>query len=237
MNAVRVFDPEPWDGKDLQWQDKRFVKDRVISFLSHSVGLRQCNERTSVQSRQRARPLKPCSSCQTRTQWRRDAYRGHEGCAGRKHGQHLRDVPLQGFLRRTVPEHSEMDRGDEDLRAEQGQEPSKTVFLLYDMPEMREKYGKNYVAILAQSIACPKKPCWPVEVSSCLVPDGKRASASQTNSVPVFCYTPPCLNRSVRPLVQVSRPASLRLPTAGLGAVAVRARIRRRHGQYTRQSC
>ena len=27
------FDPEPWDGQELHWQDKRFVKDRVTSFL------------------------------------------------------------------------------------------------------------------------------------------------------------------------------------------------------------
>ena len=27
------FDPAPWDGKELRWQDKRFVKDRVTSFL------------------------------------------------------------------------------------------------------------------------------------------------------------------------------------------------------------
>ncbi len=27
------FDPEPWDGKELLWRDKRFVKDHVISFL------------------------------------------------------------------------------------------------------------------------------------------------------------------------------------------------------------
>ncbi len=27
------FDPEPWDGKELKWAGKRFVKDRVRSFL------------------------------------------------------------------------------------------------------------------------------------------------------------------------------------------------------------
>ena len=27
------FDPAPWDEKELRWQDKRFVKDRVRSFL------------------------------------------------------------------------------------------------------------------------------------------------------------------------------------------------------------
>jgi len=27
------FNPEPWDGKELCWKDKKFVKDRVRSFL------------------------------------------------------------------------------------------------------------------------------------------------------------------------------------------------------------
>lgn len=27
------FDPEPWDGRELHWQDKRFVKDRVTSIF------------------------------------------------------------------------------------------------------------------------------------------------------------------------------------------------------------
>ena len=27
------FDPEPWDDKELHWQDKLFVKDHVVSFL------------------------------------------------------------------------------------------------------------------------------------------------------------------------------------------------------------
>jgi hypothetical protein len=31
--CCRRFDPEPWDGKELQWHDKRFVKDRVTGFL------------------------------------------------------------------------------------------------------------------------------------------------------------------------------------------------------------
>lgn len=27
------FDPEPWDEKELKWENRRFVKDRVRSFL------------------------------------------------------------------------------------------------------------------------------------------------------------------------------------------------------------
>lgn len=27
------FDPAPWDEKEISWQDKRFVKDRVTSIL------------------------------------------------------------------------------------------------------------------------------------------------------------------------------------------------------------
>ena len=27
------FDPKPWDGATLTWEGKRFVKDRVVSFL------------------------------------------------------------------------------------------------------------------------------------------------------------------------------------------------------------
>jgi hypothetical protein len=27
------FDPAAWDGKEIRWQEKRFVKDRVTSFL------------------------------------------------------------------------------------------------------------------------------------------------------------------------------------------------------------
>lgn len=27
------FDPTPWDGVEVRWEDKRFVKDRVRSFL------------------------------------------------------------------------------------------------------------------------------------------------------------------------------------------------------------
>ncbi|MBP7275970.1 MAG: hypothetical protein KBA51_07185 [Kiritimatiellae bacterium] len=27
------FDPAPWDEKEVRWQEKRFVKDRVTSFL------------------------------------------------------------------------------------------------------------------------------------------------------------------------------------------------------------
>lgn len=27
------FDPGPWENKEIVWQDKLFVKDRVVSFL------------------------------------------------------------------------------------------------------------------------------------------------------------------------------------------------------------
>lgn len=31
--CCRKFDPEPWDEKQITWEGKRFVKDRVTSFL------------------------------------------------------------------------------------------------------------------------------------------------------------------------------------------------------------
>lgn len=38
------FNPEPWEEKEISWQDSLFIKDHVRSFFAHPFGLRESND-------------------------------------------------------------------------------------------------------------------------------------------------------------------------------------------------
>ena len=33
LECCPKFNPEPWDGKTLEWKDKLFIKDKVFTFF------------------------------------------------------------------------------------------------------------------------------------------------------------------------------------------------------------
>lgn len=145
------FDPEPWDGKEIVWQDKRFVKDHVTSFLHIPLNFGAVMKRTlSALEAADARPQAPVILSDELSLWGSDVYI-----------EATRDVPgakmatLSGTFLAKVFEgpYRNMRTWIEEMKAfvqSRGKTLRRLYFFYTTCPKCAKKYGKNYVAILAQ---------------------------------------------------------------------------------------
>ena len=145
------FDPKPWDEVPLTWEGKRFVKDRVTSFLHiplnfGTVMKRNVEEIEAVD----ASPENMVVLSDENSLWGADVYI-----------EVNKDVPgasmttISGTFLSKVFEgpFRNMRKWIEAMKAfVQGKEKSlqKMYFFYTTCPECAKKYGENYVAILAQ---------------------------------------------------------------------------------------
>lgn len=145
------FDPEPWDGKELRWQDKRFVKDRVTSFLHIPLNF------GSVMKRNRALIEAAGAAPETRvvlsdenSLWGADVY-----IEVTKDIPHATMAGISGAFLCKVFEgpYRNMRQWIEEMKAfvaGKGKNIQQLYFFYTTCPQCAKKYGKNYVAILAQ---------------------------------------------------------------------------------------
>ena len=145
------YDPAPWDGKEIRWQDKRFVKDRVTSFLHIPLNF------GAVMKRNMSR-IEAAGSASERnvilsdenSLWGADVY---IEVAKDVPGVNMATIscsflckvfegPYQN-VRKWVTEMNAFVRG-------KGKEIRKLYFFYTTCPKCAKKYGKNYVAILAE---------------------------------------------------------------------------------------
>jgi hypothetical protein len=145
------FDPEPWDGKELIWTGKRFVRDRVRSFLHVPLdfGAVMARNVSAIQAAG-AHPANMIVLSDENSPWGADVYI-----------EATRDVPgaamavLSGtFLCRVFEgPYRNVRRWVTEMKAfvaGRGKELRKLYIFYTTCPKCARKYGKNYVAILAQ---------------------------------------------------------------------------------------
>jgi hypothetical protein len=157
MNAVTRdeccprFDPAPWDGKEIRWQDRRFVKDRVASFLHIPLNFGAVMKRnmSRIEAAGAATGTNVILSDEN-SPWGADVYievaRDIPGARmASVSGTFLCKVfegPYRN-MRQWIAEMKDFVRGRE-------REIKKLYFFYTTCPRCARKYGKNYVAILAQ---------------------------------------------------------------------------------------
>jgi hypothetical protein len=145
------FDPAPWDEKEHVWEEKRFVKDRVRSFLHiplnfGAVMKRNCDLIEAAD----AKPEEMMVLSDENSLWGADVYIHVSG-----------DVPgaetvtLSGTFLSKVFEgpYSQMRKWIEEMKAfvtNRGKDLRKLFFFYTTCPKCAKKYGKNYVVVLAQ---------------------------------------------------------------------------------------
>lgn len=145
------FDPEPWDGKEIRWQEKRFVKDRVTSFLHMPLNFGTVMKRnlTKIVAAGAASESNVILSDEN-SLWGADVFI-----------EVAKDIPgatmasLSGtFLCRVFEgPYWKMREWVAEMDAfvgAQGKAVQKMYFFYTTCPKCAKKYGKNYVAILAQ---------------------------------------------------------------------------------------
>lgn len=146
------FDPAPWDGKEIRWQDKRFVKDRVTGFLHFPLNF------SAVMKRNMSR-IEAAGACSDANMvladenslWGADVYI-----------EVARDIPganmgsISGTFLCKVFEgpYQNMRKWIVEMKGfvqSKGKDIHKLYFYYTTCPKCAKKYGKNYVVILAQT--------------------------------------------------------------------------------------
>ncbi len=145
------FDPKPWDGATHTWEGKRCVKDRVVSFLHIPLNYGSVMTRTlAAIEAAGAAPANRLIITDENSLWGADVYI-----------EVSRDVPgatmatISGSFLSKVFEgpFSNMRTWIGDMKAfvqGKGKDLRKMYFFYTTCPKCAKKYGKNYVAILAQ---------------------------------------------------------------------------------------
>jgi hypothetical protein len=145
------FDPVPWDEKELRWQDRRFVKDRVTSFLHIPLNFGAVMKRNM--SRIEAAGAASAHNvvlADENSLWGADVYI-----------EVAKDVPganmtcISGTFLCKVFEGPYRNMRNwiaatKDFVRSKGKEIRKLYFYYTTCPKCAKKHGKNYVAILAQ---------------------------------------------------------------------------------------
>lgn len=145
------FDPKPWDGKVIKWKNKKFIKDKVFTFLYMPVNfgsvITKLNQK--VEAVKAKVPDWLCLSDHT-SKWNMDFYLAvDQEIAG------ANNVTMSGEFLTKVYEGPFSDTGKwcndfKTYAAEKGKTVKKWYMWYTTCPKCAQKYGKNYVVIVGE---------------------------------------------------------------------------------------
>ncbi|MBN2518671.1 MAG: hypothetical protein JXB14_07510 [Candidatus Altiarchaeota archaeon] len=144
------FDPKPWDGKTLEWRDKRFVKDKVRTFFYMPLNFGGVIKRLNAKVEKAGAKTPDCLCLSDHTsKWNMNVY-----LAVDKEIPDTENVTLSGKFLSKVYEGPYKDTGKwcKDFEAyakEKGFEIKKWYMWYTTCPKCAKVYGKNYVVIVA----------------------------------------------------------------------------------------
>nr|ABY56074.1 hypothetical protein [uncultured bacterium pFosPlaG] len=145
------FDPAPWDEKELTWEHRRFVKDRVISFFHIPLNFGSVMKRNvgAIEAAD-AKPETMVVLSDENSFWGADVYI-----------EVTKDIPganmatISGTFLSKVFEgpYRNMRKWIEEMKTfvqSKDKHLEKLYFFYTTCPRCAKKFGKNYVAILAK---------------------------------------------------------------------------------------
>lgn len=147
------FDPTPWDGKFLEWHDKKFIKDKVFTlfFMPMNFGsvMKRMQEKVANANTKMTDYL--CLSDHT-SKWNMEVL-----LAVDKEIPEAENTALSGKFLSKVYEGNFKDTGiwcKDFIKHAKGKGLTvKKMYMWYTTcPKCAKKYGKNYTVIIAQVI-------------------------------------------------------------------------------------
>jgi hypothetical protein len=145
------FDPAPWDGKLLEWNNKMFIRDRVFTFFYMPMNFGAVIKKLIGKTEKAAAKIPDwlCLSDHT-SKWNMDLY-----LAVDKEIPDANNVAVSGKFLCKVYEGPYKDTGKwcekfKDYAQSQGFQIKKNYMWYTTCPKCAKKYGKNYVAIIAK---------------------------------------------------------------------------------------
>src|SRR3989339_11577 len=145
------FDPVLWDNKTFEWDNKKFIKDKVFTLFYVPINFGSAMKR-SVKKIEGAgaKMLEGMTLSEHTSKWNMDLY-----LAVDKEVSGAENIMLSGKFFSKVYEGNFKDTGIwmkdfENYAKEKGMEVKKMYMWYTTCPKCAKKYGKNYVAIVAQ---------------------------------------------------------------------------------------
>ncbi|PKM87008.1 hypothetical protein CVU83_03510 [Candidatus Falkowbacteria bacterium HGW-Falkowbacteria-2] len=145
------FDPTPWDGKEIVWEGKRFLKDKVCCFLYVPLNFGGAMTRLmkKVEKVGAQVPDNVCLSDQV-SKWKMNLL-----LAVDKEVEGAESEIISGRFLSKVYEGNFRDVGKWMADAKTSAEANKNTVIKQYMwyttcPKCAKKYGKNYVVIFSQ---------------------------------------------------------------------------------------
>ena len=145
------FDPQPWDEREITWQDKKFVQDRVRSLfhIPLNFGSVMVRNVTRIESAG-AKPENMIVLSDENSLWGADVY---IETTGEVPGARM--ATLSGTFVSKVFEgpYKNVHKWMKDMRehvTSAGRQIKKLYCYYTTCPKCAKKYGKNYVVLLAQ---------------------------------------------------------------------------------------
>jgi hypothetical protein len=145
------FDPVPWDGKVLEWGNKKFIKGKVFTlfFMPVNFGSVIVKLMAKVKDAGAGTPENLCLSDHT-SKWNMDLY-----LAVDKEIPEAENVVLSGRFFSKVYEGDFKETGEwcrdfENIAKERGMKIEKWYMWYTTCPKCAKKYGKNYTVIVGK---------------------------------------------------------------------------------------
>jgi hypothetical protein len=145
------FDPAPWDDKIFQWDNKRFIKDKVFTLFYIPMNFGSVMKRLDERVRKAgARMPDQLALSDHTSKWNMDVY-----LAVDREIPNSENVTLSGKFFSKVYEGDFKETGkwckDFEGRAKNRRLEIKKWYMWYTTcPKCAKKYGKNYVVIIDQ---------------------------------------------------------------------------------------
>jgi hypothetical protein len=148
------FNPEPWQEKEITWQNKIFVKDHITSFLHIplNMGSKVVKNMALIEKADAKAPVQMMLTDE-KSLWGADLYIDVNPPAGGVPGAQM--ATLSGTFLTKVFEGPYKDVGKWAVEMKQyvegkGKELKKLYFSYTTCPKCAKAYGKNYVVLFAQ---------------------------------------------------------------------------------------
>lgn len=145
------FNPALWDGKEFEWQNKKFVKDKVFSLFYVPINFGSVMKKIDAKIRGAGAIAQDGMGLSDHTsKWNMDLY-----VAVDKEISGAENVTLSGNFLSKVYEGNFKETGKwmkdfENYARGKGREVKKTFMWYTTCPKCAKKYGRNYVVIVAK---------------------------------------------------------------------------------------
>lgn len=145
------FDPKSWDEKTLEWEDKKFIKDKVFTFFYMPLNFGGLMKRLDEKVRKAGANMPDCLCLSDHTsKWNMDVY-----LAVDREIPDAKNITLSGKFLSKVYEGPYKDTGKwckdfEDYAKSKNLSIKKWYMWYTTCPKCAKAYGKNYVVVLAE---------------------------------------------------------------------------------------